>query len=464
MAKKDFKRIASEIYELVGKSQNISIVTHCVTRLRLTIKDKSLIDTNKIDAIDGVLGSKWNGEQYQIIIGNDINNVYNEFIKLGNFELNAPVEEDLDKQDKKTSFKSIFNSIINYISAAVYGIIPIITAAGLAMTLNVLLGPTLLNLYSDTSNIYIFINFLYEGCFYFLPVLLGYSAARILKLDPSYGVYMGCILITPSLINVVTAGEPFSLFGLNMLLVNYSQTMLPVLFSVWFLSVVHKFLSKHIPNVVSSVLVPLCTMLISTPVALFLLAPIGTFLSTYIAAGISWFSNTFGFLSVATIAGLWILFVILGVHGAVFFAYLPAFFEKGVEYNVMPAAWAYTCAIWGIAIAGIISLRHKKDGTAAIGYLTSALLGGVSEPTIFGLIMKYKKLLACQIIGAFCGGLFLGITKTAVYAMTGSSNFTSVLAFAAGGTANITFASIGGIISVIVTATLGVVWGLKDVE
>lgn len=357
--------------------------------------------------------------------------------------------------------KKIGNAILAYVSAAVVGLLPVMIAAGMIMTVNVICGPTMLNLYSDTSNTYIFINFLYEAAFYFMPILLGYSAAKKLKIDPVYGIYLACLLITPSFSNIVAAGEPFEVFGFSIPLVDYSQTMMPILLSVWVLSIVHKYVVKFTPDILASVLVPMLTMLIMLPLTLFFLAPLGSILSAYVAGAISWFGNTFGFLATALIAGIWILLVMSGMHGAVIFAFLPVFFETGVEYNVLPALWAYTAATWGIGIGAVIMLKSKEQKSLAAGYLATNVLGGVSEPTIFGLILRYKRLLVCQIISGFAGGLYIGLMHVGTFTMGGTSNFMVPLTFAAGGTANLVNSLIGGAISIAAAIAITCLWGLK---
>lgn len=461
MAKKNYDELAKAILANIGGTENVSFSTHCMTRLRFNLHDKSLGNLEKINELDGVIGSQWSGEQLQIIIGPAVKDVYAAVTKAGNFNTDTADSKKAGETSEKLTLKKIGNNILNYVSASVAACIPVLVASGMAMTINVLCGPTILNLYSDTSEIYKLINFLYEGCFYFLPVLLGYGAAKKLKLDPLYGIYMGTVLITPSLISIVTEGAEFKVFGISMPLVNYAQSLLPVLLCVWVLSIVYKYIAKIVPEVLASVLVPMLTMLITLPLALFIFAPMGSVLSTYVAAALTWFGNTFGFLSTAVISGLWILLVTTGMHGAVYFANLPIFLEKGMEYNVMPAMWTFTCATWGICIAAIIMMKNKKDKSLAIGYFATNILGGVTEPTIFGLILRYKRLLACQILGGFAGGLYLGLTHTAAYAMMGSSNFSYVLTFVAGGTSNIVNGVIGGLISVAVAAAAGCLWGLR---
>lgn len=457
MAKNNYAELAKEILADVGGAENVTFCTHCMTRLRFNLSDQSKAEVEKIKALSGVVGAQWSGDQLQIIIGPTVKNVYGEVTKLGSFK------EGKEKaaQKEKLTLKGVGNAVLNYVSGSMVGIIPVMIAGGMMMTFNVIFGPSMLNLYSDTSNTYIFLNFLYEAGFYFMPILLGYSAAKKLKIDPIYGIYLGCLLLTPSLVSLVNAGEAFEVFGIRMPLVDYSQSMMPILLSAWILSIVHKYVVKYVPDILASVFVPLLTMLIMLPLTLFILAPLGSVLSAYVAAIMAWFGNTFGVLATALISGLWILLVTTGMHGAVIMAFLPVFFETGVEYNVMPALWTYTMATYGIGIAAAIMLKKKEEKSLATGYLVANVLGGVAEPTIFGLIFKYKRLLVCQIVGGLAGGLYIGLTHVGVFTMGGSSNFMMALTFAAGGTANLVNALIGGLISLGVTVVMGCLWGLN---
>ena len=462
MKKSNYSEIADLIMKNVGDAENVTWVSHCMTRLRLTVKDKNLVNVKEIEQIEKVVGTAWSRGQFQIIIGNDVRNVYNEFIKMGNFELGTPSNEDLDTPKDKLTIKKIANDILGYVSGSVVGVIPVLTAAGLAITLNVLFGPSILNLYSDTSNIHKFINFIYEAGMYFFPVYLGYCAAKKLEIDPNYGIMMGCILITPSLLDIVNAGEPFTLFGFKMTLVNYSQSMLPVLLCVALLSVVNKFLSKHIPVVLSSILVPLLTMLITLPFALFLLAPLGTILGGYIVIAINWLTTNFSMVGPAIIASIWVLLIMTGMQSVVGFAYIPAFLETGIDYMLFPACIAFTTATWGIGLAAALALKDKRDKSQAFGFFTTNILGGITEPTVFGLILKYKKLIACQMIGAFFGGLYMGLTKVATYTLVGSWNFTLFIQLLGGGNANFVNGLIGGVIAMAVAFVLTYMWGIKN--
>ena len=462
MSKPDYRGVANAILEHVGGAGNVTWVSHCMTRLRLTVKDKTLVDSEQIEQVDKVIGSTWCQEQFQIIIGNDVRKVYEEFVRLGSFTQGEPIDENLDKPKEKLTVKAAANKALAYVSGSVVGVIPALTAAGLAATLNVLLGPTILNLYSDTSNIYKFINFIYEAGMYFFPVYLGTCAAKKLNIDSIYGTMMGCTLITPSLLTIVNAGEPFSLFGVNMTLVNYAQSMLPVLLCVAFLSVVNKFLNKYIPATLNSVLVPLLTMLITLPVALFLLAPLGTILGGYIVIVISWLTTHFSLLGPAIIASVWVLMIMTGMQGVVFFAYIPAFLENGIDYMLFPATTiAFTSATWGIGLAAALALKNKQDKSQALAFFATNILGGISEPTIFGLILKYKKLLVCQMVGAFCGGLYIGVTHVAAYTLIGSSNFTLFVELVGGGAGNLINGIVAGVVAMAVSFIMTCVWGLK---
>lgn len=438
---KNYDALADKVVDLVGGKDNIRFFTHCMTRLRFNVKDRGIVKMDEIQQLTEIAGAQWSGDQLQIIVGQDVGKVYNLICQKHDLEQQKAVDENLDKKKEKLTVKSICSKILDYVSGSFVGAIPVMIAGGMAMTINVIFSSTL-NLYTADSNLYIFLNLLYEATMYFLPVSLGYCAAKKLEINPIYGIYMGSILIAPSLINLVTAGEPFTIFGVNMPLVNYSQSFLPSLICVWAVKYISMAVDKVIPSIFKQVLNGLVTFIIAAFVGLCFLAPIGNILANYVANALSWFANATGALGVAVIAALWFYLVLCGMHGTVFMAYLPVFLATGVETSVFPAIGAANIALCGVIFAAALKMKNKDRRQMFFGYLVTEVLGGVSEPALFGLLLKYKKSFVALSVGAFVSALYMGITGVGYYMIPSTTNVLYLLGFAGGGTANLVNACI----------------------
>ena len=238
-------KIAQEVLEKVGGKDNVSNVTHCMTRLRFDVKDYSKVDEEGIKSIEGVLGCVKAGGQLQVIIGQNVAKVYDEVCKVGGFEKAVAIKENLDKDLKeKTTVKTVFNSILNYLSASMATIIPAFMAAAMFKTLAVVLGPDMLKVITADSDIYILFGFLHEACFYYMPIMIGYSACKKLNINPILGLYLGAVLLSPTFIGMIGTVEKFTVFGIEAPLTNYSSSIVPMLIAVWVMSLVYKFLKN----------------------------------------------------------------------------------------------------------------------------------------------------------------------------------------------------------------------------
>ncbi|EFR98472.1 putative phosphotransferase system, eiib, partial [Listeria ivanovii FSL F6-596] len=222
----DTKDLSKRILVNIGGSQNVNNATHCATRLRITVKDEAQINKDKIDGLDGVLGSVNSGGQFQIIIGQNVGHVYEAF--------SAELEGTSDKVEKKEVIeasedkkKSVFSNILDTITGIFTPLLPAITAAAMIKTLLVLLD--LFHLIDPTGGTYKVLTFAGDTAFYFMPVLVAFSASLKFKLNPYLGALMGLILIHPSFVTIVADKNPINLFGfLPVTLANYSSTVIPV--------------------------------------------------------------------------------------------------------------------------------------------------------------------------------------------------------------------------------------------
>lgn len=461
----EFTQLASNVLKAVGGKDNVKDVTHCATRLRFSLKDKAKLNKEALINMDGVLTVVEAGEQTQVVIGPQVARVYDELTQLGNFEKKEAIEENLDIQLRKNKFsaKKIGSAILSYVSASVVSTLPAMTAAAMIKAMQVLLGDTFHVIALDGS-FYTFCTILFNSFFYFLPIYLGYTAAKKVKLEPTMGIMAGAMLVVPDFLNLSsTEGAKLTLLGLNVPLLNYSQTLLPVLLSVWVMSYVYKFFQKYIPNAVTNILTPFFTILVMLPITYLILAPLGNNLGNYIGNGLIFLNNHFGAIGQLLIGTLWNFLIMTGMHMVIVMVAISNLMQNGSDFT-MVGAGAAQWAVLGMALGAFLRLRRKKDKNDALAALLTAFLGGITEPSLYGIGLKYKKPLIAMAIGGGIGGLYLGITHVGMYQVVMGGNFlTSLLAYVHPGSANLVNCIIGDLIAFVITAILTYFFGFdKD--
>lgn len=452
MAKKDYKALAETIIAAVGGKSNVTAAAHCMTRLRLNLGDRTLVREDEVKNISGVLGAQWSGDQYQIIIGQDVPKLYNEFCAQTGLSAQDAINENLDAGSEKMTAKKFFGRIMDYIAGSMTPLIPAMMAAGLCKALSAVLGPNMLNVVGETHNLYILLNMMYDGFFYFLPIFIGFNAAKKMNVPPVLGAYLGGILLVPTFVDMVANGTPFDIFGINVTLVNYSQSMVPVLLSVAFMGFLYRGLAKIMPDVLTTVFTPLLTMLVSVPVSFIALAPLGTIIANAISGGIAAFGHTTGFVGVAVIGATWEFIVMTGMHGPILMAFFAEYFENGFLTGAIMGGNCATWACWGVALGAFLRLKNKQEKSTAGGFFISGIVGGITEPTLYGLCMKYRRCFISLMIGGAVGGVYVGLTHVCQYVLGGASNFLNLIGFTGGSTANLVNGVIGSVLSLVVGA------------
>lgn len=457
----DNLKLAKEIIEKIGGAANISGVSHCMTRLRFDVKDNSLVDEEALKNVEGVLGLFKAGGQFQVVVGQTVPKIYDEICKLGNFEKVAAINENLDGEKK--TVKSVLGGILNYLSASMASIIPAFMAAAMFKTLAVVLGPTMLNVIEETSDLYVLFTFIHDACFYYMPIFVGYTACKKLGINPVLGIYLGAILLSPTFIGMVGNVEKFTVFGIEAPLADYSSSIVPMLIAVYVMSLFEKLFRKFIPTVISTVFVPFLTILVMTPLLFCLIAPLGNRIANVLSGGLIGLAQTGGFIAVPIIAALWEYLVLTGMHQpVVIFAIMSIFSTGNPDACVLVAGCCATFAVYGTAVGALIKAKKKEDKSLALGYVASGLIGGIAEPTLYGICMKYKKPFIAMTIAAFAGGLYAGITK--VVFMLASTNILTILGYVPYGTTNTVNGIISVTISFVLAAVLTVVIGLDEKE
>lgn len=457
----DNKAIAENVLAAVGGAENVQSAEHCMTRLRLVLNDKSKLDEDAVKKVKGVIGAQWSGTQYQVIIGQNVNKVYPEFAEMAGVSVKKAIDENLDADapKEKLTAKAIGNNILNYVSRSMVQMIPVMIAAGLFKALTAIVGPSMLNLVTEDSDLYVYFNWIYDAGFYFLPIYLGYCAAKTIGATPLLGAFLGGILIDPTLTGLATAGERqfFSVLGMPALIKNYSQSVLPILMGVALLYVVEKFFKKHMPSTLSTIFTPFCTIFIVAPITLVALAPLGQYIGEAIAGTI--FSlGSYGIavqlIGMAIIGGLWQLIVVTGMHVPIIMLAINQLMTAGFDNFVFPSTNSAMFAVWGVVLGAALKFRNKEEKGLAWGYLLSAVVGGVTEPGLFGIVLRFKKTIPCMIAGGAAGAILCGLTGVTMY-MPGTSNILCLVGYIGdNGTMGLVFTVVAMLVSIIVAAIL----------
>lgn len=454
----DNKQIARDVLAAVGGKENVTGVTHCMTRLRFSLKDMTVPNDKAVAKLDGVLGAQTSGGQYQVIIGQNVPKVYAEICAIGGFAQQAAIDENLDAPKQKLTPKVIGKNIMGYLSGSMVQMIPVMMAAGLFRTLLAILGPDFCGFITPESDTYILLDFLYNAAFYFIPIYLGFVAAKHLGVNQMLGAYMGAILIAPAFVEIARSGQPFTVFGIPCVVNDYSQSILPIFLSVWIMSYVYKLVAKYMPDTLSTIFTPFLTMLIMTPISLCALAPLGSILGVYISNALWAFGDIGGFLGVALVAGLWEFLVMTGMHQVILMFMLNEIMTTGVGSGVCTSGAFATFAAFGVALGAFLRVKNKKEKSENFGFFISGILGGVTEPVLYGVCFKYKRPFIALVLGGFVGGMYAGLTNVCSYVIT-STNILALMTYVGGGTANTINGIVACMLSMIVAAVCTYLFG-----
>lgn len=455
------KVIAEKILEKVGGRDNITKCFHCITRLRLELKDRSLVDQKGIEAIDGVIALKIQGEQYQVVIGQNVGAIYREFCALAGLGMETAIEENLDAK-KKMSLKGIGNGIVQSVVNSVIPALPILIGAGMFKVIAMLLMQ--FGIVDNTNSTYLILQNIGECGFYFLPIFIGINAAKHFKTSIQLSAMVCAFLLLPAFAAGLAEGTMTTVVGLPITKATYSSTVLPAILIVWVLSYVNKFFEKYIPNILKTVLVPTLTLLVMVPVAICILGPLGSILGTYMAAVLMWIYNTFGFVGMALMGALRPLLIFTGMHTALFPFAIQSLTESGFEPFFMVTGMGY---VFGSAAACLaVGLKSKNVNTksSALTCAATAFIGGVTEPSLYGVLMKFKRPLIAVMIGNAVSGAYFGIMHTYVYQLPGSTGVFGIPSLIGPTGANMVNGLIGLAISMAVSFALTWILGFKEID
>lgn len=397
-----YTEFAKSVLSATGGIENVGGVNHCATRLRLTVNDVEKADLEALKKVAGVLGVVNRGQEVQLVVGTDVNNLYQEFIKLGNFKKGGKVNDD--------GSKSVWGSVIDFVSGTFVPILPILVAAGLVNAVLTVLT-TFFKL-PTTSGTYAVMNAINAAGFSFLPIFVGFSAARKIGLNPFMGAYLAAILLSSGINGV--AGLDF--LGIKFAAMNYASSVLPIILGVVFMYWVDKGVDAITPKEIKFFARPLLTILIVTPVTLIGLGPIGIYLGNWLAAFLVFVNTNLGWLSVGLMGAFTPFLVMTGMNQALFPPVIASMTNLGYDAFVMPGMLAANVAVGAAALAVFVKSKNKDHKALASSAGITGVLG-ITEPAIFGVLLRFKKPFIGAVIGGAVGGLFAGIVGLKQYAI-----------------------------------------------
>lgn len=412
----DYKKLASDIYEKVGGAKNIQHVTHCATRLRFTLVNDKKADSEGIKQLKGVTGLVEGNGQFQVIIGPDVSSVYSQLPGTGS------ADEAANKD------QSAVSRLLDFIAGCFTPMIAIVAAGGMLQVLLSLLQ--LSGILAETDDTYLVLYQVSQAAFFFIPVFLGNSVAKRLKIDPFLGSFIGAIFVMPGLKELISQEGGISLLGFAVPNVSYNASVLPVLLSVWLMSYVYKFADKILPNSVKFILRPLISVIVITPFALLLLGPLGVMIGNYVAEFLNYLTNNFGPLAVLFMGAFAQLLVMTGMHTTLTPILLTSLATYGYDNLIVPGMLLGLAAEAAICLAAGIKAKDTEFKQLSFSSAITALMG-VSEPALYGVTLRLKKPIVGMILGGAAGGLYFGLmninTPVVIASFVALPSYSSVL-------------------------------------
>lgn len=396
-----YQAIAKEILKDVGGKDNIVDVTHCYTRLRFVLKDTKQANKEALLQTEGVISVVESGGQYQVVLGNKVAHVYNALEPL--------LAQQLTTKTSTKEKNSLGNRILNTVAAIFTPVVPAIAASGMLkgiLAIAVMVANNFYQVDLKPLNTYIILSAASDALFYFMPVILGYSAAKVFKTNEYIAMVIGATLCYPTIVSLMTEESAVTLFGLHVTKANYVSTVIPIILAIFILAYVQRFLEKVIPEVLKIIMVPTLSLLLMIPATLLLFGPIGI----YLGDGVNWLyyyiMNLSPILLGGFIGGIWCVLVIFGAHRGLVPIGINDVARTGRQ-NLLAFAGAANFSQAGAAF-GVFVRTKNKDLKAVAASATVTALFGITEPAIYGANLRLKKPMIYAVASGAAGGALMG--------------------------------------------------------
>lgn len=448
----DYKQLGLEILLQVGGKDNVSKLTHCATRLRMEFNDDSKVQAKAIESLPGVISVVERGGQFQIVVGNNVQQTFRAMQK--------EIGDLSGRQSEKNSQArgGVISQIISVISTTFTPVIPAITGAGMIKALLAILKLT--GVIDAASPTYHLLDTIADAAFFFLPVLLAYGAAIKFECNPILAMTIAGALLHPNLAQMLATGTVIDFVGIPVRLADYAGSVLPIIFTVWLMSYIERFAEKVSPTMIKFFTKPMIILLVTAPLALVVVGPFGIFLNDLVAAGAAIVDGKASWLIPMLMGGLQPFLVITGTAWAMTPIATGQLSKNGFEMINGPGMLASNIAQGAATLCVAFRTKNKNLRQLASSAGFTALLG-ITEPSLYGVTLKLRKPLIAAMIGGGCAGIYAGLSGLVRYAFV-SPGLAALPAFIGENPMNIVHALITCAIAIVVTFALTWMLGFDD--
>lgn len=450
----NYKEIAEQILHHVGGAANIRTLTHCATRLRMEFNDRRKVQVEAVGQIPGVISVVEKGGQFQVVIGNEVQQVFRLLNKA------LPEKKTAGGENKDQKRNGVITRIISVISTTFTPVIPAITGAGMIKALLAILKLT--GLISATSSTYQLLNIIADAAFFFLPVLLAYGASMKFECNPILAMTIAGVLLHPGIGQMMAAGKPVDFMGINVLLSDYAGSVLPIILTVWLMSWVERFAEKVSPSIIKFFIKPMLILLITAPLALVVVGPAGILLNDLVATGAATIDRHASWLIPMLMGTLQPFLIFTGTAWAMTPIATGQLSKNGFEMINGPGMLASNVAMGAATLCVAMKTKNSNLRQLASSSGFTALLG-ITEPALYGVLLKYRRVIVAAMIGGGCAGMYAGLSGLVRYAFV-SPGLAALPAFIGENPMNIVHALVTVAISIVVTFALTWMFAFKDVE
>ena len=422
-----YEELSKKIIAGVGGKDNVSSVVHCTTRLRFKLKDESKANDDELKNTDVIVTVVKSAGQYQVVIGNEVADVYDTLVKEGGFAGGGQVADDYED----TSNMSLLDKFVDLISGIFTPFLGALAAAGMIKGLTSAMAS--LGWLSATSGLYA----IGDGFFYFLPIIIALTAAKKFRVDQFVAVGIAAAMLYPNIVAIndskhilmtlfkgsfIESPIHITFLKLPVIMMNYSSTVIPIIVAVWFAGMVQRWCKKWIPTVVQTFLVPFFTLIITVPLTFLVIGPVTSWLSDALSILIQAIYNFSPLLAAAIMGGVWQVFVMFGVHWGFVAVFYSELASQGFDQVALLPTIAVCFSQIGVVLAIMLQTKNAKTRAIALPAFISGIFG-VTEPAIYGITLPRKKSFVLSCIGGAIGATCFALGKVKAYSMAGMGIF-----------------------------------------